>query len=49
MLLMSKEHQQRGKNEYVVSRQDSSEMSSGNLFFSPLIPKSEFFNAAPFF
>ena len=34
MLLMSKEHQQRGQNEYVVSRQDSSEMSSGNLFFS---------------
>ena len=34
MLLMSKEHQQRGKNEYVVSRQDSSEMSSGNFVFS---------------
>ena len=33
MLLMSKEHQQRGQNEYVVSRQDSTEMSSGNFFF----------------
>ena len=31
MLLMSKEHQQRGQNEYVVSRQDSSEMSSGTI------------------
>ena len=28
MLLMSKEHQQRGQNEYLVSRQDSTEMSS---------------------
>ena len=53
MLLMSKEHQQRGKNEYVVSRQDSSEMSSGNFVFS--LPNylnlkySTFYNAAPFF
>ena len=39
MLLMSKEHQQRGKNEYVVSRQDSSEMSSGNFVFS--LPKGQ--------
>ena len=41
MLLMSKEHLQRGKNEYAVSRQDSSEMSSGNFVFS--FPKSEIF------
>ena len=39
MLLMSKEHLQRGKNEYAVSRQDSSEMSSGNFVFS--LPKGQ--------
>ena len=42
MLLMSKEHLQRGKNEYAVSRQDSSEMSSGNFVFSfPNYPRSQ--------
>ena len=35
MLLMSKEHQQRGQNEYKVSRQDSSEMSSDSHARSP--------------
>lgn len=42
MLLMSKEHQQRGKNEYVVSRQDSSEMSSDPNARSPWTGVSQF-------
>jgi len=42
MLLMSKEHQQRGQNEYKVSRQDSSEMSSDSHARSPWTGVSQF-------
>ena len=35
MLLMTKEHQQRGQNEYEVSRKGSSEMSSDAQAISP--------------
>jgi len=42
MLLMSKEHQQRGQNEYLVSRQDSTEMSSDPNARSPWTGVSQF-------
>lgn len=42
MLLMSKEHMQRGSNEYEISRQDSSNMSSDAHARSPWTGVSQF-------
>jgi len=42
MLLMSKAHQQRGSQEYEVSRRDSSDMSSGPAARSPWTGVSQF-------